>query len=134
VTPRTTSLGYGRSAGHECRSALYSEVLSDERADTAVAFFRRARAWFAAHGIVIRAVLSDNGPCYRSTVFKAELADAGIKHRFTRPYRPTGKVCEYRHRGRREPGSDPGKGLTSCPSFDLSAGGSAPAAQPAGRP
>ena len=89
--------GYVHSIVDDHSRVAYSEVLRDERADTAVAFFRRARAWFAAHGIVIRAVLSDNGPCYRSTVFRAELADAGIKHRFTRPYRPqtNGKVERF---------------------------------------
>jgi transposase InsO family protein len=75
----------------------YSEIHDDERADTAIRFFRRARWWFAAHGINIIAVLTDNGPCYRSKAFCAELADAGIKHRFTRAYRPqtNGKVERF---------------------------------------
>jgi transposase InsO family protein len=75
----------------------YSEILDDETAATAVSFWRRARAWFASHGIDIRAVLTDNGSCYRSRAWRAELADAGIKHRRTRPYRPqtNGKVERF---------------------------------------
>ncbi|WP_068009998.1 IS481 family transposase, partial [Nocardia pseudobrasiliensis] len=44
----------------------YSELLADERKDTAAAFWTRAAAWFARHGITVRKVLTDNGSCYRS--------------------------------------------------------------------
>ena len=40
----------------------YSEIHADEKKETAVAFWRRARAWFARRGITIKAVLTDNGP------------------------------------------------------------------------
>jgi transposase InsO family protein len=75
----------------------YSEIHDDEQAVTVIGFFRRARWWFACHGINIAAVLTDNGPCYRSKAFAAELAAAGIKHRFTRRYRPqtNGKVERF---------------------------------------
>ena len=66
----------------------YSEIHTDERKETAVGFWQRARAWFAAHGITITAVLTDNGSCYRSKLWAKTLAAAGIKHRRTRPYRP----------------------------------------------
>ena len=75
----------------------YSETLDDEQAVTAVLFFRRARIWFAVHGVNITAVLTDNGSCYRSKLFNAELDLAGIKHRYTRPRRPqtNGKVERF---------------------------------------
>jgi transposase InsO family protein len=75
----------------------YSEIHSDERKETAVGFWRRARAWFAAHGITVRAVLTDNGSCYRSKLWVKTLAAAKIKHRRTRPYRPqtNGKVERF---------------------------------------
>jgi transposase InsO family protein len=78
--------GYSRLA--------YSEVLDDERATTNLAFWRRARAFFESHGITIERVLTDNGNCYRSKEFAAELAQESISHTFTRPYRPAtnGKV------------------------------------------
>jgi transposase InsO family protein len=73
----------------------YSEILADERKETATGFWRRARAFFAAAGIEVAAVLTDNGNCYRSRAFREALGDA--KHRRTRPYRPqtNGKVERF---------------------------------------
>lgn len=75
----------------------YSEIHADERKETAVGFWQRARAWFAAHNITARAVLTDNGSCYRSKLWAKTLTAAGIKHRRTRPYRPqtNGKVERF---------------------------------------
>lgn len=75
----------------------YSEILPDERKETATTFLERAREWFAAAGVTVRAVLTDNGACYRSRMFRRHLAALGIKHRFTRPYRPqtNGKVERF---------------------------------------
>jgi transposase InsO family protein len=66
----------------------YAEVLADERGETATGFLRRAVAWFASFGITVERVLSDNGSCYRSTVHALALSELGIRHLFTRPYRP----------------------------------------------
>jgi transposase len=73
---------------------VYSELLADERKETAAAFWTRANAWFNECGITVRKVLTDNGSCYRSQTFRDALGD--IEHRRTRPYRPqtNGKVCE----------------------------------------
>jgi transposase InsO family protein len=94
---RRIGFGFVHSMVDDHSRLAYSEVLDDERADTTVAFLRRGRAWFADHGITIRAVLTDNGSCYRSHLFTAELTAAGIKHRRTRPYRPqtNGKVERF---------------------------------------
>ena len=75
----------------------YSEIHDDETAATAAEFWARAQRFYAARGITVRAVLTDNGPCYRSRVFNAELAATGIRHRFCRPYRPqtNGKVERF---------------------------------------
>ena len=56
-----------------------------------------AIAAFAAHGVKIQRVLTDNGACYRSKAFAQVLADAGISHKRTRPYRPqtNGKVERF---------------------------------------
>ena len=74
----------------------YSEILTDQRKETAAAFWKRARAFFAAHGITVKAVLTDNGSCYRSRLW-AKTLGRGIKHRRTRPYRPqtNGKVERF---------------------------------------
>ena len=66
----------------------YVEVLSDEKATTAVAFLRRAVAFYASHGITVNAVMSDNGACYRSTIHAFACRALGIRHLRTRPYRP----------------------------------------------
>lgn len=66
----------------------YVEELTDESPATTVAFVRRAQAFYAAHGIRIERVLTDNGTCYRSKLFAAGLDEMGIGHRRTRPYRP----------------------------------------------
>lgn len=72
----------------------YSEVLTNERKETATAFWRRANAFFKTHGITVERVLTDNGSCYRSRLFGQTLSTAGIVHKRTRPYRPqtNGKV------------------------------------------
>lgn len=57
----------------------------------------RAVAWFATRGVSLRAVLTDNGSCYRSRLWRHTLADAGITHKRTRLYRPqtNGKVERF---------------------------------------
>ncbi len=74
---------------------VYSELLTDERKDTAAAFWLRAQTWFNECGITVRKVLTDNGSCYRSHVFCDALGE--IEHRRTRPYRPqtNGKVERF---------------------------------------
>lgn len=73
----------------------YSEILADERKETAAAFWERANTWFSKNGITVRKVLTDNGSCYRSHVFRDALGT--IEHRRTRPYRPqtNGKVERF---------------------------------------
>jgi transposase InsO family protein len=66
----------------------YVEVLPDEKGATAAGFLRRAVAWFAGMGVVVERVLSDNGSCYRSEVHAKACAELGMRHLFTRPYRP----------------------------------------------
>lgn len=72
----------------------YCEILSDERKETAVGFWRRARIYFATNGITVKRVLTDNGSCYKSQLWRDALAETGVVHKRTRPYRPqtNGKV------------------------------------------
>ncbi|MFI9272634.1 IS481 family transposase, partial [Kitasatospora sp. NPDC052896] len=103
----------GRQAGRRTRSGVgysylhnavddhsrlaYSEILSDERKETAAAFWTRANAFFARAGITVRRVMTDNGSCYKSHPWRDVLAQAGIAHKRTRPYRPqsNGKVERF---------------------------------------
>jgi transposase InsO family protein len=66
----------------------YVEVLDDEKGPTAAGFLRRAVAFYAAHGITVERVMSDNGACYRSVVHALVCRALGLKHLRTRPYRP----------------------------------------------
>lgn len=66
----------------------YVEVLPDETAPTAAGFLARAVAWYAALGIPVERVLTDNGSCYRALPFGEQALALGIGQRFTRPYRP----------------------------------------------
>jgi transposase InsO family protein len=66
----------------------YVEVLADEKGATAAGFLRRAVAWFRGMGITVERVLSDNGSCYRSRVHAEACRELGMRHLFTRPYRP----------------------------------------------
>ncbi len=88
---------YVHSAVDDHSRVAYSEVLSDERAVTAIAFWQRALAWFAERGVTVRAVLTDNGSAYRSADFGRACLAATVRHRRTRPYRPqtNGKVERF---------------------------------------
>jgi transposase InsO family protein len=66
----------------------YVEVLADEQAPAVAGFLRRAVAHFAAHGVRVERVLTDNGPGYRSDLHAEACAELGIRHLRTRPYRP----------------------------------------------
>jgi transposase InsO family protein len=66
----------------------YAEVLTDEKATTAVAFLRRAVAFFARYGITVERLLTDNGSAYRSAVHAIACRALGIRHQRTRPRRP----------------------------------------------
>ena len=72
----------------DCSRLAYVEILPDEKGATCVAFLRRAIAWFNSHGVIVREVMTDNGTGYRAKVHAAAIAELGIKHRRTQPYRP----------------------------------------------
>jgi transposase InsO family protein len=75
----------------------YSEILGNETIATCVPFLERAVAWFAARGIRIERVLTDNGNGYRSYAWRDLCAELGIRHTRTRPYHPAtnGKVERF---------------------------------------
>jgi transposase InsO family protein len=66
----------------------YVEVLADEKAATAVGFLRRATAHYAAYGITVERLITDNGSPYRSAVHAIACRLLRIRHLRTRPYRP----------------------------------------------
>jgi transposase InsO family protein len=66
----------------------YAEVLDDLTATCAIAFLRRAVAWFADRGVHLRAVMSDNGSCYTAHAYREALCQLGLKHLRIKPGRP----------------------------------------------
>jgi transposase InsO family protein len=66
----------------------YAEVLANERSESAVAFLRRCVRWYAARGIRLQAVMTDNGSAYLSHEFAEVCAELGLRHLRTKPYRP----------------------------------------------
>jgi transposase InsO family protein len=94
---RKRGLGYAflHTALDDHSRLAYSEILPDERKETAAAFWTRANAYFTSCGITVTRVLTDNGNCYRSFTFRDALG--GIVHKRTRPYRPqtNGKVERF---------------------------------------
>jgi transposase InsO family protein len=75
----------------------YAECHDDETAATACAVLARAVAWFAVRGVRVERVLTDNGGCYRSFLWRDTCAELGITAKRTRPYRPqtNGKIERF---------------------------------------
>jgi len=87
---RRTTVGwdYVHIAIDDATRLAYAEVLSDEKAITAVGFLRRAVAFFDRHGVTVERLITDNGSPYRSTVHAIACRALGIRHLRTRPHRP----------------------------------------------
>jgi transposase InsO family protein len=66
----------------------YSQVLPDEEAVSASAFLRAAVAYYAALGVTVKQIMTDNGSCYRSKDFAQTCSNLGLQHLFTKPYTP----------------------------------------------
>ncbi len=66
----------------------FTQVLPDQKTPTTISFLQQALAFFASHGITVRALLTDNGSSYRSHRFRHVCQQLGIRHRRTKPYSP----------------------------------------------
>jgi transposase InsO family protein len=79
---------YVHIAIDDCTRLAYAEVLTDEKAHTAIGFLGRAIAFFARHGMTVEALLTDNGSAYRSAIHAIACRALHIRHLRTRPRRP----------------------------------------------
>ena len=68
--------------------AGFVQMHIDERKTSAVEFLKAAVAHYEALGVTIKRLITDNGSAYRSKLFAQTCRALGIKHTFTRPYRP----------------------------------------------
>ena len=66
----------------------FTDLYLDERKASAVQFLRNTVAYFGSLGVRLRRVLTDNGSAFRSKTFAKACRRLGLKHSFTRPYRP----------------------------------------------
>ena len=89
---RDTVSGAGWEVAHvaiDDHSRLgFVKMYADETKLSAVAFLKAAVAHYQALGVRIKRLITDNGSAYRSRLFARTCKALGIKHSFTRPYRP----------------------------------------------
>ncbi|RWA58094.1 IS481 family transposase, partial [Mesorhizobium sp.] len=89
---QSNSRGVGWEFVHVCiddaSRVAFSQVLPDQRKESAIAFLKAAVAYYASLGIVVERVMTDNGSCYRSKAFAKACRKLGLKHIRTKPYTP----------------------------------------------
>jgi transposase InsO family protein len=86
VRGRGNGYDYVHTAIDDHTRLAYSEVLADEKDPTCAGFLHRALAWFAARGVRVRRVLTDNALVYRRGTDWGWVCTAWqLKRRFTKP-------------------------------------------------
>jgi transposase InsO family protein len=66
----------------------FTDMYPDERGPSAEQFLRNAVAYYKSLGVSVRRLLTDNGGCFRAKAFRDACQELGIRHQFTRAYRP----------------------------------------------
>jgi len=66
----------------------FTDMYPDERMPNAVQFLRNTVAYYKSLGVTVRRLLTDNGNAFRSKDFASACQQLGIRHKFTRAYRP----------------------------------------------
>jgi transposase InsO family protein len=66
----------------------YAELLAGRDADSCARFLIRAVAWYAAQGVIVERVLTDNAKAYHAAAWIKATQALGIERRYTRVYRP----------------------------------------------
>jgi len=89
---QSSNRGAGWEALHvaidDATRLAYTEILPDEKKETAIAFLLRSCAFFKANGVIPERVMTDNGSAYKSFAFRGALAAAGVRRIRTKPYTP----------------------------------------------
>lgn len=79
---------YAHVAIDDHSRVAFSAILPDEKKHSATAFLVQAVHYYETLGIKVERVMTDNGGCYKSHLFRDACASRGIKHIRTRPYTP----------------------------------------------
>ena len=66
----------------------FTDMYPDEAKGSAAQFLQNTVAYFRSLGVHPKRILTDNGGAFRSKDFAAACRDLGLKHSFTKPYRP----------------------------------------------
>ena len=66
----------------------FSQILPDEKKESAVAFLNAAIAYYASLGVAVARVMTDNGGCFKSRSFRAACKALALRHIRTKPYTP----------------------------------------------
>ena len=86
------SWGVGWEYAHVCiddaSRIAFSQILPDEKKESAVAFLKAALDYYATLGITVARVMTDNGGCYKSLAFRDLCRERGLRHIRTKPYTP----------------------------------------------
>ena len=86
------SRGFGWEFVHvsidDASRVAFSQILPNERKESAVAFLKAAVAYYARLDVTVTRVMTDNGACYRSKAFAKACRKLGLKHIRTKPYTP----------------------------------------------
>ena len=84
--------GIGWEFVHVCiddaSRVAFVQVMPDQRKESAVAFLEAAVAYFTKLGVRVERVMTDNGSCYCSKMFRSACKRLGLRQIFTRPYTP----------------------------------------------
>jgi transposase InsO family protein len=91
-TGQSNSRGVGWEYVHVCiddaSRLAFSQIMPDEKKQSAVAFLKAAVAYYNSLGIRVARVMTDNGSCYRAFDFRDACRELGLKHIRTKPYTP----------------------------------------------
>lgn len=66
----------------------FTDMYPNESKESAIQFLQNCVAYFRSMGVRIERLLTDNGSAFRSKAFAAACVTLGLRHRFTRAYRP----------------------------------------------
>jgi transposase InsO family protein len=91
-TGQSNSRGVGWEFVHVCiddhSRVAFSQILPDEKAESAVAFLKAAVDYYKSLGVTVSRVMTDNGSCYKAFDFRDACQELGLKHKRTKPYTP----------------------------------------------
>ena len=96
VTGRHTGMGhtpgarweYLHVATDDLSRISFVRLMPDQTSRSATAFLQVAIGYYQSLGVTVQGVMTDNGPCYTSRIFRKACARLDIQHRRIRPCTP----------------------------------------------